>query len=291
MKPFEYHAPVSLADAVVLLKRSNGALRPLAGGTDLIAQMKAGRRESAVVLNVKRIAECKTLAFEKDGLHIGAAVTCTAIAGNPKVASAYPVLVQGCRLIGSVQIQNRASMGGNICNAAPSADTIPGAICLGARVRIAGPRGRRELPLEEFFSGPGKTVLASDEILVDIVVPPPAPHSASAYERFTPRAEMDIAFAGVASYLRLDSKSGRCAEARICLGAVAPTPLRASQAERALVGQAVTKDTIREAARRAAMDAQPITDQRASADYRRELVQVLTRHTLAQCAKDVGMAL
>jgi carbon-monoxide dehydrogenase medium subunit len=146
----------------------------------------------------------------------------------------------------------------------------------------------REMPVEAMFAGPGKTVLAPDEILVEVVLPPPAPHSACHYERFTPRAEMDIAFAGVGSFVQADPKSGRCVAARIALAAVAPPPVRAAEAEAALAGQPVTAETIRAAAERAVASARPITDQRASAAYRLELIKVLTRRTLAACARDLG---
>jgi carbon-monoxide dehydrogenase medium subunit len=291
VNPFEYAAPATLKEAIAALQAAKGQARALAGGTDLIAQMKAGRRAPGLVLDVKRIPECMALSYGKKGLRIGAAATCSAIARHPAVAESYPALAHACRLVGSVQIQNRAALGGNLCNAAPSADTSPVVICLGGRARIAGPKGTREVSVESFFTGPGATVLAPDELLVEVIIPPPAPYSACRYERFTPRAEMDIAFAGVGSWLRLDPKTKRCAEARIVLGAVAPTPVRASEAERSLAGQPLTAQAIRDAAEQAVASAKPISDQRASAAYRLELVKVLTRRTLSACAKDLGISL
>lgn len=288
MKAFEYAAPSTLAEALRALRDARGEARPLAGGTDLIAQMKAGRRQPDLLLDTKRIAQCRRLAVDRAGLHIGAAVACSDIAEHPEVRERFPLLVQGCKLIGSVQIQNRASLGGNLCNAAPSADTAPPVICLGGKVRIAGPKGTREVPVEEFFTGPGKTVLAPDELLVEIAVPLPPAHSAGDYQRFTPRAEMDIAFAGVGAFLVMDPRTGRCTAARIALAAVAPTPVRATSAERALEGQRITASAIGEAAERAAESARPITDHRASAEYRRELVKALARRALSNCARTLG---
>jgi carbon-monoxide dehydrogenase medium subunit len=291
VKLFDYTAPATLHEALAILGSGRGETRTLAGGTDLIAQMKEGRRTPDVVLDIKRIPECMRLAFERDGLHIGAAVTCTALIGTIAVRERYPILAQGASLIGSVQIQNRAGLGGNLCNAAPSADGIPGLICLGAQAVIAGPKGRRVIPAEHFCTEPGKTVLGGDELLVEIVVPPPPPESAGAYMRFIPRAEMDIAVAGAGSFVTLDRKTGRCKEARIVLAAVAPTPIRARAAEQSLAGQALTMAAIAKAGELAMQAAQPISDVRSSKEYRLELVQVLTRRTLADCAKSLGVPL
>lgn len=261
----------------------------MAGGTDLLVQLKEGRRSVGVVVDVKGIPELTRLEADAQGVHIGAAVPCFDIAQSPLVAEAYPALAYACGLVGSVQIQNRASVGGNICNAAPSADTAPPLIVYGAQAVIAGPGGRRQVPLEEFFTGPGSTVLGPGELLVELLLPPPPPRSAASYMRFTPREEMDIAVVGVASLVALEPNSPVVKTARIALGAVAPTPLRAREAESLLEGAPLDEGRIRQAARQAVQSARPISDVRASADYRRTLVEVLTRRTLAQCRSALGL--
>ncbi|MEE9198821.1 MAG: xanthine dehydrogenase family protein subunit M [Dehalococcoidia bacterium] len=284
MKSFEYYAPTSLREALDIMAQAGGNARALAGGTDLIDQMKQRRRTPSMVMDVKRVPELMVLEYrEGEGLSIGAGTACADIQRMPVVRDLYPAIAQSCALIGSVQIQSRASVGGNVCNAAPSADTVPPLIVLGARAVIAGPGGEREVPVEEFFLGPGQTVLAGDELLMKIVVPPPQKRSTSYYLRFIPREEMDIAVAGVASHIALGSANGVCAEARIALAAVAPTPLRVREAESVLVGRDLDQALIAEAAEKAAAAARPITDIRGSAEYRRELVKVLTRRSITGC--------
>ena len=281
MKDFVYECPATIEDAVAAM----GAVgaRALAGGTDLIPQLREGRRQADRIVDLKRIPELTAISALTDGdVVLGAAVSATAIARHAAVAVSYPAVAQSARLIGSVQVQNRASLGGNICNAAPSADGVPALLCHQARVRIAGPTGRREEPLEALFRGPGQTTLAPDEILISIVLPPPAPRSAAKYLRFTPRREMDIAIAGAGTWLRLDA-AGAIAEARIVLASVGPTPLRAVSAEQRLQGERPTRGLLDAAGRLAADDARPISDTRGSADYRRSLIAVLTARALADC--------
>ena len=246
MDAFEYAAPQHLQEAVTLLSEANGEARPLAGGTDLIAQMKENRRSPSLVVDVKKIPELNILAYDA-GLRIGAAVSCTQIAGFEPVRVHYPALAEACALIGSYQIQNRAALGGNFCNAAPSADAVPPAVSYGATLVIAGPGGRREVPAADFFVGPGQTVLAKGEVLVEIVLLPPLPHSGAAYLRFIPREEMDIAVAGVGSCVQLSPDNHTCAQARITLAAVAPTPVRAQEAEAFLAGRPLDETTIAQA--------------------------------------------
>ncbi|MFQ5860697.1 MAG: FAD binding domain-containing protein [Dehalococcoidia bacterium] len=289
MQPFAYVAPKTLDEAIAIMSEAEGEARPLVGGSDLIAQVKEGRRQPTVVVNVKEIPETNRLEFvEGEGLHIGSAVSCTATAAYAQVGELYPAIKESCLLVGSIQIQNRASIGGNICNAAPSADTVPALLTYEARAVIAGPKGRRELPLEQFFVGPGQTALERGELLVETVVPPPPPHSSSCYLRFIPREEMDIAVAGVGSLMILDPKTRQCTRARIALAAVAPTPIRAREVEALLEGKELTERLLQEAGELASQACRPISDVRGSAEYRLELVKVLTRRTLKGCLERLG---
>lgn len=288
MHDFAYASPRSLQEAVELLFRADGEARPLAGGTDLIAQMKENRRNPSLVVDVKKIPELHVLSYDQNGLRIGAAVSCTRIATFAPVATHYPALAEACALIGSIQIQNRAALGGNFCNAAPSADAVPPVLSYGGRVVLFGPSGRRELPAEEFFVGPGQTVLGKGELLVEIIIPPPPPQSGAAYLRFIPREEMDIAVAGVGSFVQLSADRQRCDQVRITLAAVAPTPVRAREAEAFLAGKPLDQATLMQAGEVAAKAAKPISDVRGSAAYRVELVKVLTRRTLSKALERAG---
>src|SRR5262249_29188403 len=196
--------------------------------------MREGRRSVGCLVDVKRIGELTgILMLPEGGVAIGAAATAATVSRSSPIAANYPAIARAARLIGGVQVQNRASLGGNICNAAPSADAVPALVCHAAEARIAGPAGTRQLPLEKLFVGPGKTTIERSELLVSIVLPSPSARSAVAYLRFTPRREMDIAIAGASTYIRLDQK-GVIAEARVALASVGPTPMRAPVAEQRL---------------------------------------------------------
>lgn len=278
MKWFDYATPASVGEAVGLLTAHPGA-RLLAGGTDLLVQLRAGRKETDLVVDLKRIPELNAIEYDPArGLTIGAAVPCYRIYRDPAVARAYPALVELASLIGGTQIQGRASLGGNLCNAAPSADSVPLLIALGATCRVSSPRGAREIAVEDFCTAPGRSVLQPDELLVSLHLPPPAPHSGARYLRFIPRNEMDIAVAGVGVEVVLDNGTFR--SARIALAAVAPTPLFVREAGDALAGQPVNDASIARAADLARAGAKPITDMRGTADYRRHLCGVLTRRAL-----------
>ena len=286
MKAFDYSAPETVDAAVALMA---GGAQPLAGGTDLIVQMREGRRAVGHVVDLKRIAALTAIDATPDGgIRIGAALNVTRMAAHPALAR-YPAVVESGRMIGSWQIQNRASIGGNVCNAAPSADAIPALIVLGARAVIAGPAGVREEAIESLFERPGKTRLGKAELLQAIVLPPCPERSAAKYLRFTPRREMDIAVAGAGAWLRLDER-GAIAEARIALASVAPTPIRSPAAEKRLVGATPSAALLDEAGLLAAGDARPISDTRGSAPYRKELVRVLTRRALAGCCAQLGLS-
>ena len=278
MKWFDYAAPPTLDQTVALLAANPGA-RPLAGGTDLLVQLRSGRRETGLVVDVKRVPELNEISYDPArGLTLGAAAPCYRIYGNPAVSRAYPSLAEVAALIGGVQIQGRASIGGNLCNAAPSADSIPLLIALGARCRVQGPAGTREVAVEEFCTAPGQTVLAPGELLVSMHLPPPAPDSGARYLRFIPRNEMDIAVAGAGVQVVLEN--GNFRSARIALAAVAPTPLFVREAGEALAGKAVNAASLAAAADIARQAAHPITDMRGTEEYRRHLCGVLTRRAL-----------
>lgn len=283
MQAFDYVRAQSAEQAVALLAEAGDQARVLAGGTDLLAQMKEGRRKVALVVDVKFIPELNELCYDPaEGLWLGAAVPCYRIYGNPAVAHAYPGLVDAASLIGGVQVQGRASLGGNLCNASPAADSIPALIVHSAVARIAGPAGRREIPVEAFCTGPGRTVLEPGELLVALHLPPPRPGFGAAYLRFIPRNEMDIAVTGAGASVQLDGRGETIVAARVALGAVAPTPLYVQAAGDALVGRSVgeAEAAFAEAAKIAQAAARPIGDMRGTIAQRKHLAAVLTRRAL-----------
>ena len=277
MKRFDYLAPKSLAEALAMMSARPEAI-PLAGGTDLLVQIKEGGRPVDALLSLKRVSEMHRYACGGT-LTLGSAVTVGRIATDHKLQQDYTALAIGAGLIGSVQIRSVATVGGNLCNAAPSADTAPPLLVLGARAVVAGIHGERTVPLDAFFLGPGRVALQPGELLQEIVVPQPPDRNGSFYVRHTPRARMDLAVAGVAAAVTLDA-GGVITHARLALGAVAPVPMRATQAEALLPGHALTDELLGEVGATAAREAKPIDDLRASADYRRHLVDVLTRRAL-----------
>jgi carbon-monoxide dehydrogenase medium subunit len=278
VKWFDYAAPASAGEAVQLLVSHPGACL-LAGGTDLIVQLRTGRKQTGLVVDVKHAPELNQVDYDPArGLTLGTAVPCYRIYNHAGVKQAYPALADVAALIGGTQIQGRASIGGNLCNAAPSADSIPLLIALGATCRIVGPAGSREIAVEQFCTAPGRTVLAPGELLVALHFPPPRANSGAQYLRFIPRNEMDIAVAGAGVEIALED--GHFLSARIALASVAPTPLYVPEAGEALAGQPVTAESIGRACEIARAAALPITDMRGTADYRRHLCAVLTRRAL-----------
>src|SRR5579859_2609807 len=239
MRDFEYEAPTSVAEAVRVLSRHNGAARPLAGGTDLIDQIRLGRHQPQVVIDVKKIPELNVLELSATGLRLGAAVPCHRIYDDEQISLAYAALADSARIIGGIQIQSRASIGGNLCNPGPAAHSTPSLIALGAVAVIAGSKGERQVPVENFCTGPGKNVLAPGEFLVELRFPARPARSGSHYRRFIPRNEMDIAVVGVGASVVLDTAGEKFVSARIALGAVGPTPLFARAAGDLLAGQTV----------------------------------------------------
>jgi CO/xanthine dehydrogenase FAD-binding subunit len=284
LKAIDYAAPKTLAQAIALLAKHGDRARILAGGTDILVQLREGRRDCDIVVDVKNIRQLNELACTprstKPELRIGAAVPCCRIYEQKNVRKFYPGLIDAVELIGGIQIQSRASLGGNLCNASPAADSIPALIALLAICTIAGPDGTRELPVESFCTAPGKTVLKPGELLVGVHMPPPPERFGAHYQRFIPRNEMDIAVVGVGASVTLDEAKKRCTAARIALAAVAPTPLLVSEAGAALVDGELSDSLIDKAAALAQAASKPISDMRGDADYRRHLVGVLTKRVL-----------
>jgi carbon-monoxide dehydrogenase medium subunit len=285
---FDYYTPATVAEAVELLSAKGDGGKVLAGGTDLMPQMKERGRHPKYIVSIKNIEELRSVSYSaSDGLTVGAGMRMTALQREASVKSNYDVIVQGAELIGSLQTQNLATIGGNVCNAAPSADAVPAFVILDAQATIAGPNGSRTVPLAEVITGPGMTSLAPNELLTSLSVASPLPRSAGAYLRHVPRKELDIAVAGVGVYIQLDEAKERVTHARVCLASVAPIPMRAEQAEAALMGQAVTPELIEQAGQVAAGESRPISDQRGSAAFRRQLVKALTVKTLTDAVNRI----
>lgn len=282
MKDFEYAAATSVDEAVSLLSARGPSAKLLAGGTDILVQLREGLRDADLVLDVKKIPEVMAYSFDpKRGLRLGAGTPCSKIYGDAAIAKAYPALADSARIIGGWQIQSRASVGGNLCNSSPAADSIPALIALDAKCQIAGPSGRRSVNVAEFCTAPGRNVLSRGEILVSLEFPAPAAHSGSRYLRFIPRNEMDIAVVGAAAWVRLNDAGDTIAEARLALAAVAPTPVLAAEAGAWLAGKPATEATFAEAGRLARGSAKPISDMRGPAEYRLHLVGVLVSRALS----------
>jgi carbon-monoxide dehydrogenase medium subunit len=285
VKEFEYQAPTSLDQAVQLMAELDGRARAMAGGTDLLVQIRQNRQTPERVVDVKKVPELNELRYDpSQGLTIGAAVPCYRIYQDQSVAKSYPGLIDSASIIGGIGIQGRATLGGNLCNSSPSGDSIPTMIALGATALIAGKNGRREVPVEQFCTAPGRNILEPGELLVAIRFPAPRPNSGAHYQRFIPRYEMDIAIVGVGAQVELDRDKRTVRSARIALAAVAPTPLFVPQAGAALEGKPATEESFRQAAEIAKEAARPITDMRGTAAQRKHLVGVLTRRVLMGAA-------
>ncbi len=283
MHAINYESPKTVDEAVKFLAAHGENARPLCGGTDLIIQLRAGVRRPEYIVDVKNIQEMCRIEFSmQHGLRLGAAVPCIAIYENGDMRKYYPGLTEAAHLIGSLQIQSRASVGGNLCNGSPAADTTPALIALGAKCRVVGSGGERLVPVEDFCTAPGRTVLQPGELLVEFQIPSPARNSSDAYLRFIPRNEMDIAVVGVGAAVTLDLSDERISDARIALAAVGPIPIFAREASQALAGKRINDEAIDRAAQLAIAATSPIDDMRGTAEFRRHITGVLTRRTLAK---------
>ena len=286
MEAIDYTAPKTLDEALKVMAEHGDRAQVLAGGTDLLVQLRGGRRSADIIVDSKFIPELNELSYDaQKGLTIGAAVSCCKIYEDKTVETNYPGLTDCASLIGSIQIQGRASIGGNLCNAAPSADSIPSIIALCGVANISGPNGSRQVPAEDFCTAPGRNVLEPGELLISINLPAPQAHSGANYLRFIPRNEMDIAVAGVGSSVILDASGQNFVSGRVALASVAPTPVFSKAAGESLAGKPVSEAAINEAAEKAMADAKPITDMRGTIKQRVHLVGVLTRRTLNTAVK------
>ena len=287
MNQIQYEVPDSLDRAAALLAGTEGRGFVLAGGTDLLVQMKTGRVTPGLIVDIKKIPEMMTIAKEADGgFRVGAAVSGAIIGEHPELKKAWPGVVEAINLIGSKQVQGRASPGGNLCNGSPAADSVPALIAAGAVATIHGPTGRRELPVEQVNAGPGRTNLAKGEILVSFRLPARPPGSGDAYLRLIPRTEMDIAVVGVGVSLTI--QNGTCTAARVGLGAVAPTPLLVADAGAALVGSKLDDAAMEKAAAACRAACKPIDDKRGTIEYRTKIAGVLLKRAAGIAAERAG---
>jgi carbon-monoxide dehydrogenase medium subunit len=279
------YQPTSLREASRLLKEHGPGGRFLAGGTDLVIAMKEKGLVPTFIVDLKRIAGLDGIRENVDGtISIGALTTMREVETSALIKGRYPFLAQSAAEVGSIQIRNRATIGGNMANATPSADVAPSLVALNATVKIAGERGERSLPLEEFFRGPGQTVMSSEEILTDITIPRTSANLVGEYIKFSPREMMDLAYVGVAVAFNFSATDKKCTDVRIVLGAVAPTPIRAKKAEAVLEGQVLSEASADQAGIIAAQESKPISDVRSTADYRRAMVGVMTTRALLNAA-------
>jgi CO/xanthine dehydrogenase FAD-binding subunit len=284
MTELRYEAPKTLTAAVALLKSAKGLSKVLAGGSDLLVQMRSGRVAPALIVDVKGIPELTAIKPEKGGFRLGAAAPCMAVIEHKAFKKTWPGVTEAVALIGSIQVKGRASVGGNLCNASPAADSIPALFAAGATARLVGPKGKRDVRVEDFIAGPGKTALGKGEILASLFFPKRAPRSGDAYLRFTPRTEMDIAVVGAGVNLTLNAK-GVCTDARVSLGAVADRTMLVPAAAAAIIGTTVDDAALDKLAAAASAAARPIDDKRGTREFRIKVSGVLARRA-AVIARD-----
>ena len=281
---FDYHAPPTVEEAIGLLQSKGPGARVMAGGTDLLIKMRHAGLKPRAIISLKKIPGLDTLVFdEKKGLIIGATALLSDVANHPDILKHYPTVALAARGTANAQVRNMGTVIGNLCNASPSADNAPTLLAMGAVVHIQGPAGARTLPLEHFFKGPGITALEPFEIVTSIHAPVPAPRSGTAYISLSARGKLDCTAVGAAVMLTLNGQV--CEDLRLFIGACGPTPIRAGKAEEMIRGKELTADAVDKAGAEASRETSPITDVRASADYRSKMVAVLTRRVLRQAHK------
>jgi carbon-monoxide dehydrogenase medium subunit len=279
---FEYLEAKTVKEACSLLSQYKDKARLIAGGTDLLVAARRRKITPLYVINIKTIPNLDYITADGKGLQIGALATLSDIESSPLIRDGFPIIADSAHQVGTPQIRNVGTIGGNLCNAAPSADMAPALIGLGAKAKLKGVKGERTVALEDFFTGPGETVLKTGEMLIEIQVPNPPPHTGGIYLKLPARTAIDLAVVGVAVVVKLDAKGANIVDAKIVLGAVAPTPIRARKAEDIIKGKAVNEELIEKAAQVAAEEAKPISDVRGSAGYRKEMVRVLTNRAIRQ---------
>ncbi len=281
MARFEYLEARTLRQAISLLQRHGDEAQIVAGSTDFLVRWRKGVWQPKYVVNIGRIASLSRISFSRgSGLRLGALAKVRDLETHPQIRRNYPALSAAASSFAGVQVRNLATVGGNVCNASPAGDTLPALLAFDAQCKVAGPEGERWVALSDFFTGPGRTVLQTGEILTELRLPPPLPKTGSLYIKHSPRGAMDIATLGVASVISLEGSGLVCRNVRIGLGAVAPTPIRASSAEALLWGREVTPELIASAAEAAKAVATPIDDIRGTAEHRQAMVEVLTQRTL-----------
>ena len=278
---FEYLSPKSIKEAISLLAEHGPKAKLIAGGTDLISEMRWGEWRPQYVIGLSQIAGLDEIQFDQStGLRMGAACTIGEIERSKVIKECYPLLAQAASVLGSMEIRNRATVGGNLCTAAPSADMPPSLLVQGAKAVIATREGEKVVALEDFFTGPKKTILNHDEILVRLEMPPMEPNSAGEYIKFGRRNAMEIAMIGVAALITLEDGHNTCKAARLAFATAAPTPIRSKKAEKVLTGKKLTEEIIDRAAETASNEASPRTSWRSTEEYRRDLIRVLTRRAI-----------
>ena len=285
-----YAKPMTAAEAARLLQAESGVTRVLAGGTDVLVQLKAGMIEPALIVDIKAIPGIRAITAENGGFRIGAAVSGAELGEHAALCAAYPGVTEGAQLIGSKQVQGRCSMVGNLCNASPAGDAVPGLVAANAMVRIEGPDGSRDAPVQDIPTGPGKTSLKKGEIITSVFLPARAPRSSDAYLRFIPRTEMDIAVASAAVSLTLDA-AGTVTAARVVLGAVAATVLLVDAAATAIIGTKLDAAALAALEKAASTAAKPIDDKRGTVDFRVKVAGVLARRAAVIAYERAGGAI
>ncbi len=284
MRTFEYLKPATVTETVEILDQYGPRARIIAGGTDLMIQWKKKLVSPDYMVSLRNVAELNFIDFG-EGLTIGSATRHRTLELSQEIQRRYPIIHDAVSQLGSVQVRNSATIGGNLCNAAPSADTAPPMLVLDAQAVIKSAHGERIVPIAQFFKGPGKTALAPGEILTQLRISPPLPRTGMAYWKHTRRKAMDLPILGVAMLLAFEEDMTTCAKARIGLGVAAPTPMRASKAEAYLEGKSITQETLDKAGEIAAQEASPRTTIRGSEWYRRDMLKVLVKRTGLWCAQ------